>query len=49
MVQLFVRLILHGLDLYCSTTGVTKAVVCAVLSGMWDGAYKRTLVVNWKE
>ena len=28
----------------CSTTGVTKAVVCA-LSCLWDGAYKRTLAV----
>ena len=28
-------------------TGVTKAVVCAILSE--DGAYKRTLAVNWKE
>ena len=31
----------------CSTTGVTKAVVCAILS-VWDGAYKRTLAVNRK-
>ena len=28
----------------CSTTGVAKAVVCAILSG--DGAYKRTLALN---
>ena len=29
----------------CSTTGVTKAVVCVILSG----AYNRTLAANWKE
>ena len=29
----------------CSTTGVTKAV----LSCLWDGAYKRALAANWKE
>ena len=36
----------------CSTTGVTKAVVCAilyVLSCLWDCAYKRTLAANQKE
>ena len=33
----------------CSTTGVTKAVVCVILSCLWDGAYKRTLAVNRKE
>ena len=33
---------------HCSTTGVIKAIVC-VLPCMWDGAYKRTLAVNWKE
>ena len=31
----------------CSTIGVTKAIVCAILST--DGAYKRTLAANWKE
>ena len=31
----------------CRTQAVTKAVVCAILSV--DGAYKRTLAVNWKE
>ena len=31
----------------CSTTGVTKAVVCVILSV--DGAYKITLAVNRKE
>ena len=30
----------------CSTTGVTKAVVCAI--HLWDGAYKRTLAVKSK-
>ena len=29
----------------CSTTGVIKAVVCAILK---DGAYKRTLAANQK-
>ena len=29
-------------------TGVTKAVVCALLS-VWDCAYKRTLAANQKE
>ena len=38
--------ILHGVDPLCSTTGVTKAVVCAFL---WDGADKRTLAANRKE
>ena len=33
----------------CSTTGVTKAVVCDILSVLWDGAYKRSLAVNRKE
>ena len=37
----------------CSTTGVTKAVVCAImmmfLTYLWDGAYKRTHAVNRKE
>ena len=28
----------------CSTTGVTKALVC-----LFYGAYKRTLAANWKE
>ena len=32
-----------------STTGVTKAVVCAVLSVGWSIYYKRTLAANWKE
>ena len=32
----------------CSTTGLTKAVVCAILS-VWEGAYKRTLAANRKE
>ena len=34
----------------CSTTGVTKAVVCTIisLSCLWDGAYKRTLAGNRK-
>ena len=27
----------------CSTTGVTKAMVCVIL---WDDAYKRTLAAN---
>ena len=31
-----------------STTGVTKAVVCAI-SCLWDGAYKTTLAVDRKE
>ena len=30
----------------CSTTGVTKAVACAILSGM---VHKKILVANWKE
>ena len=30
----------------CSTTGVTKAVVCVIL---WDDAYKRTLAANCRE
>ena len=29
----------------CSTTGVTKVVVCFIL---WDDAYKRTLAANLK-
>ena len=32
----------------CSTTGLTKAVVCAILS-VWDDAYKRTLAAKPKE
>ena len=32
----------------CPTTGVTKAVVCVILS-MKDDAYKRTLAANRKE
>ena len=31
----------------CSTTGVTKPMVC--LSCLWDGACKRTLAANRKE
>ena len=31
----------------CFTTGVTKAIVCTVLSG--DGAYKISLAANRKE
>ena len=31
----------------CSTTGVTKAVVCVTC--LWDNAYKRTLAANRKE
>ena len=31
----------------CSTTGVQRP--CYLLSCLWDGAYKRTLAVNWKE
>ena len=31
----------------CSTTSVTKTVVCAILSVGWS--YKRTLAVNRKE
>ena len=48
-----VRAFAHGaLDLRISfmvwtTTGITKAVVCAILSV--GCAYKRTLAVNWKE
>ena len=31
------------------TTGITKTVVCAMLSCLLDGAYKITLVANRKE
>ena len=31
----------------CSTTGLTKAVVC--VNCLWDDSYKRTLVANQKE
>ena len=31
----------------CSMTGVTKAIVCVILSGMMH--IKRTLAANWKE
>ena len=31
----------------CSTTGVTKAVVCVIC--MWYDAYKRTLAANRNE
>ena len=46
--------ILHGgpIELFsrschCSTTCVTKAVVCVILS-VWDDAYKRILAANRK-
>ena len=32
---------------HCSTTGVTKAMLCAILSVV--GAYKRTIAANRKE
>ena len=48
MVRWVVRSIFHFFcSSQCSTTGVTKAVVCAILS-VRDDAYKRTLAVNQK-
>ena len=51
MVRWVVGSILHGRAIsrssQCSTTGVTKAMVCAILSVGW--LYKRTLAVNRKE
>ena len=33
--------------LFQSTTGKTKAMVCAIF--MWDNTYKISLAANWKE
>ena len=50
MVQWVVGSILHGGSISHSsqytTTGVTKAVVCVILSVRY--AYKRTIAANWK-
>ena len=53
MVWQIIRSIPHGgyIELFlipqCSITGITKAVVCALLS--LAGAYKSSLATNWKE